>query len=160
MLALPEIFLSAVALVLVLVAAFGGETAANARRVTQLAMGGIAIALIIVIGAFGENASAFGGMYAADSFSGYMKILVMAGTLAALAMSLRTEGESDMNKPEYSLLVLLALVGMMLKISADNLMSLYMAIELQSLPLYVVAAMRTNSLRSSEAGLKLSLIHI
>ena len=64
----------------------------------------------------------------------------------------------DSNKPEYSLLILLALVGMMLMISADNLMSLYMAIELQSLPLYVVAAMRTNSLRSSEAGLKYFLL--
>ena len=73
-------------------------------------------------------------------------------------MSLRTEGDDDINKPEYSLLVLLALVGMMLMISADNLMALYMGVELQSLPLYVVAAMRTNSLRSSEAGLKYFLL--
>ena len=55
-------------------------------------------------------------------------------------------------------LVVLALVGMMLMISANDLMSLYMAVELQSLPLYVVAAMRTNSLRSSEAGLKYFLL--
>ena len=156
--ALSEIFLSGVALVLVLVAAYGGETAANARRVTQLAIGGIAIALVMVAGSMGETATAFGGMYAADSFSGYMKLLVMIGTIAALAMSLHADGDSDINKPEYSLLVLLALVGMMLMISADNLMSLYMAIELQSLPLYVVAAMRTNSLRSSEAGLKYFLL--
>ena len=73
---------------------------------------------------------------------------------AALAMSIRTSGDDDINKPEYSLLILLALVGMMLMISADNLMALYMGVELQSLPLYVVAAMRTSSLRSSEAGLK------
>ena len=112
--ALPEIFLSGVALVLVLVAAYGGETAANARRVTQLAIGGIAIALVMVAGSMGETATAFGGMYAADSFSGYMKLLVMIGTIAALAMSLHADGDSDINKPEYSLLVLLALVGMML----------------------------------------------
>jgi len=156
--ALPEIFLSGMALVLVLVAAFGGEGAANARRVTQIAMGSIVVALILVMGAYGGMVPAFGGMYSADAFSGYMKVLVMVGTFAALAMSLRTEGDSDINKPEYSLLILLALVGMMLMISADNLMSLYMAIELQSLPLYVVAAMRTNSLRSSEAGLKYFLL--
>ena len=62
------------------------------------------------------------------------------------------------NEPEFALLVMLALVGMMLMISANDLMSLYMAVELQSLPLYVVAAMRTNSLRSSEAGLKYFLL--
>jgi NADH-quinone oxidoreductase subunit N len=109
-------------------------------------MGSIVVALILVTGAYGGMTPAFGGMYSADAFSGYMKVLVMLGTFAALAMSLRTEGDSDINKPEYSLLILLALVGMMLMISADNLMSLYMAIELQSLPLYVVAAMRLTGL--------------
>ena len=87
-----------------------------------------------------------------------MKALVLLGTFAALAMSIRTSGDDDINKPEYSLLILLALVGMMLMISADNLMALYMGVELQSLPLYVVAAMRTSSLRSSEAGLKYFLL--
>ena len=156
--ALPEIFLAAVALFLVLVAAYGGETAANARRVTQLAMAGIAIALLLVINSDQVITSAFGGMFSADSFAGFMKVLVLLGTFAALAMSIRTSGDDDINKPEYSLLILLALVGMMLMISADNLMALYMGVELQSLPLYVVAAMRTNSLRSSEAGLKYFLL--
>ena len=156
--ALPEIFLAAVALVLVLVAAYCGETAANARRVTQFAMAGIAIALLLVINSDQVITSAFGGMFSADAFAGFMKALVLLGTFAALAMSIRTSGDDDINKPEYSLLILLALVGMMLMISADNLMALYMGIELQSLPLYVVAAMRTSSLRSSEAGLKYFLL--
>ena len=156
--ALPEIFLAAVALVLVLVAAYGGETAANARRVTQLAMAGIVIALLLVINSDQVITSAFGGMFSADSFAGFMKVLVLLGTFAALAMSIRTSGDDDINKPEYSLLILLALVGMMLMISADNLMALYMGGELQALPLYVVAAMRTSSLRSSEAGLKYFLL--
>ncbi len=156
--ALPEIFLAAVALALVLVAAYGGESARNARRVTRLAMAGIAVSMIMVLSGNAGSLSAFGGMFAADSFGAYMKVLVMVGTFAALAMSLRLGGNSQMNKPEYSLLVLMALIGMMLMISADNLMALYMAVELQSLPLYVVAAMRTNSLRSSEAGLKYFLL--
>ncbi|MEC8765831.1 MAG: proton-conducting transporter membrane subunit, partial [Pseudomonadota bacterium] len=156
--ALPEIFLAAVALVLVLVAAYGGETAVNARRVTQLAMAGIVIALLLVINSDQVITSAFGGMFSADSFAGFMKALVLLGTFAALAMSIRTSGDDDIKKPEYSLLILLALIGMMLMISADNLMALYMGVELQSLPLYVVAAMRTSSLRSSEAGLKYFLL--
>ncbi|MEX0502347.1 NADH-quinone oxidoreductase subunit NuoN [Alphaproteobacteria bacterium LSUCC0719] len=156
--ALPEIFLAGVSLLLVLVAAFGGETARNARRVTRMAMGGILITLLLLVNSDLVITSAFGGMFSADSFASYMKVLVLTGTFAALGLSLRTDGDGDINKPEYSLLVLLALVGMMLMISADNLMALYMGIELQSLPLYVVAAMRTNSLRSSEAGLKYFLL--
>ena len=156
--ALPEIFLAMVGLVLVLVAAYGGETPVNARRVTRLAMGGIAITLLLVLNSDQMVTSGFGGLFSADSFAAFMKVLVCLGTFAALAMSVRSEGDDDINKPEYSLLVLLALVGMMLMISADNLMALYMGIELQSLPLYVVAAMRTNSLRSSEAGLKYFLL--
>ena len=120
-----------------LVAAYGGETAANARRVTQLAMAGIVIALLLVVNSDQVITSAFSGMFSADSFAGFMKALVLLGTFAALAMSIRNSGEDDINKPEYSLLILLALVGMMLMISADNLMALYMGVELQSLPLYV-----------------------
>ncbi|MEL0206853.1 MAG: NADH-quinone oxidoreductase subunit N, partial [Alphaproteobacteria bacterium] len=156
--ALPEIFLSAVALLLVLVAAFGGDGYVNARRVTRLTLAGIAVAMIMLVQSGVDNMSAFGGMFVADSFALYMKLLVLGGTFAALMLSLRPVGSDDVNKPEYSLLVLLAVVGMMLMISADDLLSLYMGIELQSLPLYVVAAMRTNSLRSSEAGLKYFLL--
>ena len=156
--ALPEIFLAGVGLLLVLVAAYGGESVTNARRVTQLAMAGIAITLLLVLNGDQVLSSAFGGMFSADAFANYMKVLVLLGTFAALGMSMRSAGDDDINKPEFALLVLLALVGMMLMISADNLMALYMGVELQSLPLYVVAAMRTNSLRSSEAGLKYFLL--
>lgn len=156
--ALPEVFLAGVALVLVLVAAYGGEGARNARRVTQLALAAIIVALLMLLNGSQDQAMAFGGMFRADGFALYMKVLVLVGTFGALLLALRPMGDNDINKPEYSLLVLLALVGMMLMISANDLMSLYMAIELQSLPLYVVAAMRTNSLRSSEAGLKYFLL--
>ena len=156
--ALPEVFLAGVALVLVLVAAYGGEGARNARRVTQLALAAIIVGLLMLLNGSQDQAMAFGGMFRADGFALYMKVLVLVGTFGALLLALRPMGDNDINKPEYSLLVLLALVGMMLMISANDLMSLYMAIELQSLPLYVVAAMRTNSLRSSEAGLKYFLL--
>ena len=152
--ALPEMFLAALALVLVLVTAFGGEGARNARRVTHISLGGVLLALAIIWFGTAMDETAFGGMHRADSFADYMKILVLIGTFAALHMSIIPLAKDDINKPEFSLLVVLSLVGMMLMISANDLMSLYMAVELQSLPLYVVASMRTNSLRSSEAGLK------
>jgi len=153
--ALPEILLSGLALVLVLVAAYGGD---NARRVTVIALGGIALVGALIWSGAGDTVTAFGGLFRTDAFASYMKLLVLMGTFAALYMSITPLSKDDINKPEFALLVLLALVGMMLMISANDLMSLYMAVELQSLPLYVVAAMRTNSLRSSEAGLKYFLL--
>ena len=156
--ALPEMILATLALVLVLVAAYGGEGASNARRVTRIALGGIVLALALIWSATTGDKTAFGGMFRADRFAEYMKILVLLGTFGALYMSITPLAKDDINKPEFALLVMLALVGMMLMISANDLMSLYMAVELQSLPLYVVAAMRTNSLRSSEAGLKYFLL--
>ena len=156
--ALPEMILATLALVLVLVAAYGGEGAENARRVTRIALSGIVLALILTWSGTAADATAFGGMFKADSFASYMKILVLLGTFGALYMSITPLAKDDINKPEFALLVVLALVGMMLMISANDLMSLYMAVELQSLPLYVVAAMRTKSLRSSEAGLKYFLL--
>jgi len=156
--ALPEMLLATLALVLVLVAAYGGEGASNARRVTRIALGGIVLALALIWSGTTGDETAFGGMFRADSFADYMKILVLLGTFSALYMSITPLAKDDINKPEFALLVMLALVGMMLMISANDLMSLYMAVELQSLPLYVVAAMRTNSLRSSEAGLKYFLL--
>ena len=156
--ALPEMLLACVALLLVLVAAYGGDSAANAKRVCSMAMGAIVIAAALLWQGSDLATTAFSGMFSADSFSAYMKLLVLVGTFAALYMSISPLEQDDINKPEFSLLVLLAVVGMMLMISANDLMSLYMAVELQSLPLYVVAAMRTNSLRSSEAGLKYFLL--
>ena len=156
--ALPEIILSAVALVLVLVAAFGGDGTANARRVAHLTLVGIVLAALTLLSMTSAQSTAFGGMFRADAFADYMKLLVLMGSFAAVFMSVKPLERDDINKPEFSLLVTLALIGMMLMISANDLMSLYMAVELQSLPLYVVAAMRTNSLRSSEAGLKYFLL--
>lgn len=156
--ALPEMLLASVALLLVLVAAYGGDGAVNARRVCSIALAAIVIAAAMLWLGSDIQTTAFSGMFSADSFSAYMKLLVLMGTFAALYMSISPLEQDDINKPEFSLLVLLAVVGMMLMISANDLMSLYMAVELQSLPLYVVAAMRTNSLRSSEAGLKYFLL--
>ena len=151
--ALPEMILAGLALLLVLVAAFGGEGAANARRVTMISLAGIVLVSMLIWSGDSIATTAFGGLFRADGFASYMKFLVLIGTFAALYMSVTPLAKDDVNKPEFALLVVLALVGMMLMISANDLMSLYMAVELQSLPLYVVAAMRTNSLRSIRTGI-------
>ena len=82
--ALPELLLAALALVLGLVAAFGGEEARNTRRVTRISLGGILLALALIWFGAANDETAFGGMHRADSFADYMKILVSRHVRGAL----------------------------------------------------------------------------
>ena len=100
LLALPEIILSVVVLLLVLAAAFGGQGAKNTRRVTRYALVGVTLALIIIW--YGTNTGdvAFSGMYIADNFATYMKILVLLGVFFALLLSIKSLSNEDITKPE------------------------------------------------------------
>lgn len=100
------------------------------------------------------TASAFGGTFVSDGFARFAKVMVLFGAAAALAMSHDYLVKNELMKFEYPVLILLATVGMLTMVSAMDLIVLYMGLELQSLALYVVAAFRRDSLRSTEAGLK------
>src|SRR5690606_10814248 len=96
----------------------------------------------------------FNGLFIADGFGRYMKVLVMGGAALALILGLSNAEEHGVHKYEYSILALLAALGMMVMVSANDLMSLYVGLELQSLALYVMAAIKRDDSRASEAGLK------
>ena len=155
--ALPELILAAAALLLVLVVAYGGEGQANRVRVKRLTLGTYAIALVSVYVIGPQSAVILNDLFAVSAVTHFMKLLVLLGAMAATWMVEDRWGEG-LERPEYNLLVLLATLGMLLMISANDLMSLYMGLEMQSLPLYVIAAMRTKSVKSSEAGLKYFLL--
>ena len=155
--ALPELILATAALLLVLVVAYGGEGQANRVRVKRLTLGTYAIALVSVYAIGPQSAVILNDLFAVSAVTHFMKILVLLGAMAATWMVEDRWGEG-LERPEYNLLVLLATLGMLLMISANDLMSLYMGLEMQSLPLYVIAAMRTKSVKSSEAGLKYFLL--
>lgn len=155
--ALPELILAAAALLLVLVVAYGGESQANRVRVKRLTLATYAIALVSVYAIGPQSAVILNDLFAVSAVTHFMKILVLLGAMAATWMVEDRWGEG-LERPEYNLLVLLATLGMLLMISANDLMSLYMGLEMQSLPLYVIAAMRTKSVKSSEAGLKYFLL--
>ncbi len=97
---------------------------------------------------------AFEGSFISDGFGRFAKVLILFGAAATLALSRDYLLRNDLLKFEYPVLILLATVGMMTMVSARDLIVLYMGLELQSLALYVVAAFRRDSLRSTEAGLK------
>ena len=156
--AVAEVFLAAAATTLVMVAAFIRREEQSARVMRKAAIAVLAAAGLLVPFYGSAPALAFGGLFATSPFAVFMKLLVLAGAAAVLLVSrphLRADG---INRPEFAMLVLFSVLGMMVMVSANDLMALYMGVELQSLPLYAIAAMRRDSLRSSEAGLKYFLL--
>ncbi|WRH64681.1 MAG: NADH-quinone oxidoreductase subunit NuoN [Fuscovulum sp.] len=113
----------------------------------------LALALWIGVGGEGERA-AFGGMFIDDPFARFAKVMILVSAAAVLIMSQDYMIRRDLLRFEYPILLALAVVGMMMMVSAGDLMALYLGLELQSLALYVVAAIRRDSVKSTEAGLK------
>ena len=109
-------------------------------------------AFILLFGS--DKSAAFGGAFIDDGFARYAKILILWSSAVILIISRDYLSKNNLLKFEYPLLIGLAVVGMMMMVSAGDLMSLYMGIELQSLALYVIAAFNRDSIRSTEAGLK------
>jgi NADH-quinone oxidoreductase subunit N len=150
--ALPEIALLAGALLLVLLGAAAGDRLKGAIDGLALLLLAGAIALLLWLPA--GRLVAFGGSFVLDDFARFFKILALVGTAATLFMSVDFWRRENLDRFEYGILVLLASAGMMVLISARDLITLYLGLELMSLSLYVIAAFDRDNLRSSEAGLK------
>lgn len=149
--ALPEITLAIGAIAMVLYGAIRGESATRALEVIGLAL--LALALVLVLSGTGK-AVTFNGAFVADGFARFMKALTLIGAGAAIVLAgdfMRRDGSMRF---EFPVLVVLATIGMMMMISASDLIGLYVGLELQSLALYVVAAFDRDNTRSTEAGLK------
>ena len=150
---LPEIILSVFAMLGLLVGAYGGKD--KLAPLFLWATSAIFVALAAWIGFQGAGtANAFGGMFVDDGFARFAKVTILLSGAAVLLMSEAYMARRDLLRFEYPLLVALATVGMMVMVSAGDLIALYMGLELQSLALYVIAALRRDSVKSTEAGLK------
>jgi NADH-quinone oxidoreductase subunit N len=148
--ATPEIFLAVAAMLLLMVGAYRGERATN--LIGWLGVIALAITLVLVLRSPGGEA--YGGLFTVSAFTRMMKLLVLLGGGIAIVMSRDWLAREQVWRFEYTVLVLLAVLGMLLMISANDLMALYIGLELQSLALYVVAAFQRDSVRSTEAGVK------
>ena len=129
--AIAEVFLALAAIGLVLVAAFGGDPDKTASLMRRLSIGVLVITGLLT-NAYGAAPDlAFGHMFITSPFTVYMKLLVLIGAIVVVVVSkphLRADG---IHKPEFYLLILLSVLGMMVVISANDLMVLYMGVELQ-----------------------------
>lgn len=150
---LPEFLLAVYALGALLAGAYFGKD-----KIAGLLLW-VTVAVMLVFGVWiglGGTGSheAFGGMFIDDAFARFAKVTVLIAGAAVLAMSADYMTRRGLMRFEYPILTVLATIGMMMMVSAGDLMALYMGLELMSLSLYVVAALRRDSERSSEAGLK------
>ncbi len=149
--ALPEIFLVVAAMALLMFGVFR-EKSADIVNIAAIVVLGIAVAMVIWGGEGRQEA--FGGSLVIDTFARFMKVLTLFGSAVAIVLSVNFMKTEKIERFEYPILVLLATAGMMIMISANDLVALYMGLELQSLALYVVAAIDRDKAKSSEAGLK------
>ncbi len=150
--ALPEIVLALGAMALLMLGAFRGEH-------TAVAVSWLAIALLVAAGAItlwlpAGTLTTFGGSFIVDPFARFLKLLALTGSAGAILMSFDYLAVEKQQRFEYPVLILLSTTGMLMLISAADLIALYLGLELMSLALYVVAAINRDSARSSEAGLK------
>ena len=150
--AVPEMFLAVAGMILLMLGVFRGK--GGTRLVLSLTVGCFVLCFIIIAVSIGRHESALGGLFIADPFGDFMKLLALVGSAVTLIMAVRYIEREEMARFEYPVLVLFATLGMLLMISANDMLSLYLGLELQSLSLYVVAAFRRDHVRSSEAGLK------
>jgi NADH-quinone oxidoreductase subunit N len=150
--ALPEMVLAAAAMALLIIGAMRGES--STRLVSWLAIVVLVVVFLITELGGGERRVGFYGMFTADAFARFMKGLVLIGSTITVLLSMRYNEEQGIDRFEFPVLVLLATTGMMVMISANDLITLYVGLELQNLALYVVASFNRDSVRSSEAGLK------
>lgn len=151
-LALPELVLAGIALALLMVGVFGQDRSTG--LVSRLSVLGCLIAGVLVLTTDTVRATSFESLFVVDGFAAFMKILVLIGSGLSIVMSWGYLERERMSRPEFPVLILLATVGMMLMISANDILSLYVGLELQSLALYVLAAFNRDAVKSSEAGLK------
>ncbi|MCE8008813.1 NADH-quinone oxidoreductase subunit NuoN [Aestuariivita sp.] len=150
---LPEIALAVYAMAALIFAVYTSKDKLAPMLVwlSAAVMAGVAA----YIGLFGQGTNiAFGGMFVDDAFSRFAKVVILLSAAAVLVMSQEYMTKRDLLRFEYPVLIVLATVGMMMMVSAGDLMALYMGLELQSLSLYVVASLRRDSAKSTEAGLK------
>ena len=158
--ALPELFLACIAMALLMLGVFqktgAKEDIRTARLVSSLAVVTLALTLLLVmtVARAPMPMIAFGGLFVVDPFATFSKVLILLASGLSIVISREYMQRQDMARFEYPVLILLATLGMMMMISANDLIALYLGLELQSLSLYVIAAFQRDDTRSTEAGVK------
>lgn len=155
LIALPEGFLAVSAMAILLIGAFRTPNSGGLFVSTLLSVVAIVIvSLIVLFGVPSHRTVEFDGLFVSDYFSIYIKVLLSLSAILCLFLSVRYNVKNNIDRFEYPVLFLLSVTGMFVMISANDFLTLYLGLELQSLSLYVLAAFERDRSRSTEAGLK------
>ncbi len=149
-LALPEVVLACCGMAILVLGVLMKRD--SFQLCSMITVGAFLLAAMLVVA--GAPGIGFHGQFTSDSFSGFVKLLVLVASAFGVIASFDYNAHANLRRFEFPVLILFATVGMMLMASASNLMTLYVGLELQSLSIYVLAAFARDELRSSEAGLK------
>jgi len=149
---LPEILLAAGALVLILFGAIRGERSGESMNVIALAL--LAVAFVAVLMLPSERVETMSGSFVIDGFAKFMKALTLIASAGGVILAMDYMRREGINRFEFPILIVLSTIGMMMVISANDLIALYLGLELLSLSSYVIAAFDRDNVRSTEAGLK------
>ncbi len=158
--ALPEILLAVLAMALLMLGVFQRDRNDNdrvsaAKLISPLGAITLILVLLLVLTVnTGGRMVTFSGLFVSDSFAVFFKVLILIASTLALIISQDYMERQNITRFEFPILMLFATLGMMMMISADDIMSMYLGLEIQSLSLYVLAAFQKDTVRSTEAGLK------
>ncbi|MAI84864.1 MAG: NADH-quinone oxidoreductase subunit NuoN [Rickettsiales bacterium] len=156
MIFIPEIFLFTVVLLSMLVGPFLKKN--DYKIIGYLSLMSIIIAQFLVFRDIFHFEEIFNNFFVVDSFGSFMKSLLLIGSGIIIYIFLINEKNQTLNKIEFPILIVISLIGMMLMVSANDLLSLFLSIELQSLALYILVSFDRKNLFSSEAGVKYFVI--
>ena len=148
---LPEIFLTVSILITLTIGVFYKN---SYILVTGIIYGIIIALILIILNSFGDSYKLFADSFVSNSFTNFFKILILVGTFFILIITQDFIKETKINYFEYSIILLLSVLGMFIMISANDLILFYLGLELQSLSLYILASLDRDNLKSNEAGLK------
>jgi len=148
---LPEIFLTVSILATLMIGVFFKN---SYILVTSIVYGIIISLILIILNSFDVSFKLFSNSFTSNSFTNFFKILILIGTFFILIITQNFIKETKINYFEYSLILLLSVLGMFIMISANDLILFYLGLELQSLSLYILASLNRDNLKSNESGLK------
>jgi NADH-quinone oxidoreductase subunit N len=151
--AAPEIFLAVSAMVLLLVGVLRAGPGIG-QTISWLAVMVLLVDLVLVLGGPQTRTVSFNGLFVTDQFAMFMKSLILVGAALSVLLSMQFNESEHIDRFEFPILILFSVTGMLAMVSANDLISLYVGLELQSLALYVMAAFKRDTVRSTEAGLK------
>ncbi len=148
----PELFLAVAGMVLLIAGVIRGN--AITAFLSWSTVFCFAIAASLILGMEWNSGTAVNDLLIVDGFASFMKLVILVGLAAAVTISVSALYEDHIIRFEYPVLVLFAGLGMLLMVGANDLLSVYVGLELQSLSLYVLASIRRTSNKSAEAGMK------